>query len=273
MDLDQFIEKYTDKGIDFDGHFGNQCMDLYRQYVAEVLNYPQSKPVPSAKDVWDTYLPKYFDRVENKPTNIPLKGDIVIWGKEFGKHGHISVFVEGGVRTFKSFDQNSPLKSLSHVQKHNYKGVLGWLRPRKDMSTDIKWLIDYMREKGIDPLNEGAARGQLQVIFDGNEKYKEKQKRIDSLENELAGAKGEAAECETRLSTFEKNRGESQEEVDKLNKQLHQNGGELVRLNNIIVKQETEIEGLRQKRNDTPPVSDNKFARLIRWLLRRKVGD
>jgi len=151
-----------------------------------------------------------------------------------------------------------------------FEDPLAFIEQWRDYKDEnIKWLIDYMREKGIDPLNEGSARGQLQTIFDGNEKYKEKQKRIERLEEELAGAQGEAAENEARLRTLEKNREENKREVEELNKQLHKDRDELKRLNNVIVKQQVEIDNLKKKPSDTPPPSDKKFPRLIRWLLRR----
>ena len=131
MTFDQFITKYNGKGIDFDGAFGFQCVDLYRQYVQEVVRVPQSPPVPGAKDIWNTYLPRYFTRISNSPLNVPQKGDIVIWGTGYGPWGHVGVFIEGGVWSFRSFDQNDPIGTRCHIQSHSYRGVLGWLRPNK----------------------------------------------------------------------------------------------------------------------------------------------
>ena len=42
MTLTQFIKKYLGTKVDFDGKYGAQCVDLYRQYCAEVLGVPQS---------------------------------------------------------------------------------------------------------------------------------------------------------------------------------------------------------------------------------------
>jgi surface antigen len=126
--LDFFI-KWNNVGCDFDGYYGNQCMDLYRQYVKDVINCPQSPGVGGAKDVWTTYLKKYFVRVSNSPVNFPKKGDIVIWGTGAGPYGHIAICMDANVNNFISFDQNWPLGSISHFQTHNYTNVLGWLSP------------------------------------------------------------------------------------------------------------------------------------------------
>jgi len=125
---DTFFGKYDQKGIDFDNYYGFQCMDLYRQFVKECFGFPQSPPVAGAKDVWDTYLPEYFNRILNTIDAIPIKGDILIWGIGVGPYGHIAVCKDAQQLELTSFDQNWPVGSLCHFQKHNYTNILGWLR-------------------------------------------------------------------------------------------------------------------------------------------------
>ena len=149
MSFDEFVAKYNGKGIDFDGSFGNQCVDLYRQYVKEVLNLPQSPPVPSAKDIWNTYLAAHYDRIANTPSGVPQKGDIVIWGTGIGPDGHVGVFTSGDVWRFNSFDQNFPTGTLCHVQVHNYTGVLGWLRAKVVVPPSPDYKQGMLEIKGI----------------------------------------------------------------------------------------------------------------------------
>jgi hypothetical protein len=118
MTLDDFIKKYDGKVIDFDKAYGGQCVDLYRFYLKEVLQIPQSPPVNGAKDIWNAYQPEYFDKIANTPEGIPQKGDIIIWGSDFGKYGHVAIYLEGDVNNFISFDQNSPIGTPCHKQKH-----------------------------------------------------------------------------------------------------------------------------------------------------------
>jgi len=98
MTFQEFIKKWLGKGIDYDGAYGNQCMDVYRQYVKEVLQEKQSPAVKGAKDVWNTYLPTVFTRIENKPENRPENGDVVIWGML--PFGHIGVCEKADVNEF-----------------------------------------------------------------------------------------------------------------------------------------------------------------------------
>lgn len=130
MTLQAFFNKYTDRFVDFDGQFGAQCVDLYRQYCQEVLQVPQSPPVNGAADIWNNYLKGFFTQISNTPTGIPQLGDILIWSKKLNGIGHVAICVTADLDTFTSFDQNWPLASACHFQQHTYKNLLGWLHKK-----------------------------------------------------------------------------------------------------------------------------------------------
>ena len=137
MTLTEFVKKYLGKKIDFDGYYGGQCVDLYRQYVKEVLEFPQSPGVGGAAEIWDSADPGYYDFINNEPTAIPRIGDIVIWNRKAGGgFGHVAVFLEGTVDWFKSFDQNWPTLDKCTITTHNYTNVIGWLRPKENMNEE-----------------------------------------------------------------------------------------------------------------------------------------
>lgn len=126
MTLKEFVLKYIGKFVDFDKHYGNTCVDLYRQYCQEVLGVPQTPPVAGASDLWNTTK---FQKIPNTILGVPQAGDIVIWGKGLNGYGHVGIFQSGNMFGFTSFDQNWPVGSPCHSQFHRYKYVLGWLRP------------------------------------------------------------------------------------------------------------------------------------------------
>lgn len=140
MTLDTFIQKNNGKPLNFDGNYGNQCVDLFRFYCKDVLKVPQFPSVNGAKNLWDV-CPPTFTKIRNLPWNVPQKGDIIIFG---GKFGHVSIFIDGNVFVFRSFDQNYPSQGyydskgnfigtgVAHVQGHNYlnPAVIGWLRKK-----------------------------------------------------------------------------------------------------------------------------------------------
>jgi len=130
MTFDEFITKYNGKGIDFDGWFGDQCVDLMNQYVLEVLgvaNPSSVLPGDTAYHIYQNAKDPRFTKVPNTPTGVPQKGDIVFWDTTLGPAGHVAVFITGDTTNFTSFDQNFPTGSLCHSQNHSYNSVAGWL--------------------------------------------------------------------------------------------------------------------------------------------------
>lgn len=153
MTFDQFITKYNGKGIDFDGYYGFQCMDLMHQYIKDVLGQadPNILRSPTANLVYKNFPnvggSSLFAKINNTPTGVPQKGDILFWGTGLGPAGHVAIYISGDVNKFKSFDQNFPVGSLSHTQAHDYKAMLGWLRyknspPAVDKLTQIRVIIN-----------------------------------------------------------------------------------------------------------------------------------
>jgi hypothetical protein len=124
-----FFSKYNGKGIDFDGFYGFQCMDLYQQFNKEVVGGIVVHG--NAIDMWTAYPKASYIQIKNEPTNFPQEGDVVIWGQGVGQYGHIAVCSTANANAFVSFDQNWPVGSKCHFQNHSFKYVLGWLRPNK----------------------------------------------------------------------------------------------------------------------------------------------
>lgn len=170
MTLQDFITQNDGKGLDFDGAYGNQCMDLFEYYNRDVIGNPT--PVAgNAIDVQRTFPPAYYSWVANTPTGVPTPGDVVIWN-EFagltGPAGHIDVFLSGDANSFTGFDQNWPTQEdingngtgVCHKQIHNnYDGVAGWLHPLKDpngtttsqVSVNVSKAVQF--DQSLSPLN------------------------------------------------------------------------------------------------------------------------
>jgi len=139
MTFDNFIKKYTGVPVDFDGYYGTQCMDLMHQYIYDVLGLKDKSFLAQAYAylVFTNYNNvsghELFEKIDNTPEGVPQKGDIIFFDKNVsgvtGVAGHVSIFVSGDINSFESFDANYPTGTLPHIQKHTYKGVLGWLKP------------------------------------------------------------------------------------------------------------------------------------------------
>lgn len=207
--LEEFIEKWTGKPVDVDGIYPNQCFDLFHKYHQEVLGIDDLNTLafPSAYQIYtDFNKPDLFEKIENTPTNIPKKGDIIVWGAEIGSWGHVSIFISGDVNAFESFDANWPIGSLPHIQEHSYAGVLGWLRYNSttiDSSTgNISALESKIKELRRDIKDLRQSRDKWRSIA------KDYEVVIKSLENavqikdaEIQDKNDKIQSMETALST------------------------------------------------------------------------
>lgn len=142
MKLQQFINKYSGKKVDYDKKFGAQCVDLYRFYLRDVWKLPQTPPVKGAYQIMNT-LPKTYDKFIN---GLPQAGDVVTWNEQYTENGHVAIVIEANGSKFKSFDQNNPPNSPCAIRDHTYKNVIGWFRPRK-----VKMTYYVERPSEIDP--------------------------------------------------------------------------------------------------------------------------
>lgn len=112
--------------VDFDGYYGDQCVD-WVQIVNKFYGAPRLTG-QNASDIWNTYPQANYTRIINGPSNFPAEGDIVIWK---GPPGHIAIARKGCTSMLlKTMDQNFPTGSRVHSVDHNYNGVLGWLRKK-----------------------------------------------------------------------------------------------------------------------------------------------
>lgn len=214
MSFQEFLEKWNGKYVDYDGAYGGQCVDLARQYIWEVLNFPASsiKPVVGAKDMYEKYDSlvdkNYFDRIPNTPTGLPVEGDIILWGNS--TYGHVAIYVEGDVNKFRSFDQNYPTGTPCHIQEHTYKNVLGWLRAKKQAAVlDCDSIVNPIRLERDRNWNWFIAVCEaLKVAASVDQAVAEAKKLIEledkynKKDRELNEAKTKIAELESKITNL-----------------------------------------------------------------------
>jgi surface antigen len=222
MTYSEWKNKWLGKGIDYDGSYGNQCMDVYRMYVKEVLNIPQSPPVIGAKDVWNTYLTEYFDRVSNTPDGVPEQGDIAIWS--VGTYGHIGIVDSADKQYLTCFEQNWTEMNgtgVTELRRHTYANVLGWLKYKsslyrgydlsnKDsMRVAVDKLIEILEGKYITSeehqriINELDSKSTEQAKLYATEKQKLEEK-ISILDEALRSLQDSEHSWEVTADTYER---------------------------------------------------------------------
>lgn len=142
MTYDSFIQKYEGKGIDYDGVYGVQCVDLIKRYLVDVFGIKPGSWGDARyyyenfeKTSWGGYSQMHnkFIRIKNTPEFIPMKGDIVVWGPNISSTnncGHIAIATgEGTTSYFYTYDQNWGSNKVCRKVKHSYTAIYGVLRP------------------------------------------------------------------------------------------------------------------------------------------------
>lgn len=138
MTLEEFVNKYNGRPVDYDGVYGAQCVDLFRQYVKEVWEIKEHTGSCStsggAKDLYLDYnkMPiekKYFTRSSTKS---PKAGDVVIWdSSQTNKYGHVAICLGVlGKDTIIVFEQDGFKQNGANVNIRSKGNMLGVLRKK-----------------------------------------------------------------------------------------------------------------------------------------------
>ena len=133
MDMFEFIETHLGKKVDYDGCYGAQCVDLFRQYCSDVLKVPRTESVLGAKDIAEHYeeLPitkKYFEMLNVKEAKL---GDIAIWGSTASnQYGHIAIVLANLGSRLIVLEQDGYKQDGTKLAYRSTDNIIGILRKR-----------------------------------------------------------------------------------------------------------------------------------------------
>ncbi len=196
VSFDIWVKKNLKKGIDYDGVYGVQCVDLAKHYIKNVLG-TEPKSIGNAIEYYNKrytsdYLKSNFIWISNTPDFVPKKGDLCVFTSKSG-NGHISIATgEGNTHYFYSYDQNYPSGKHEPMTKikHRYTSFLGVLRPKHKSDKSVKYYPKYSGKS----LSIVDALNSLGV----NSSYSNRKKI--ALKNAITGYKGTAAQNEKMLA-------------------------------------------------------------------------
>lgn len=210
MNIQDFFVKYNGQYVDYDGAYGNQCVDLFRQYLKDLFDITNSPLVVGACDIWDRYLTDKFDRYENTIEAEPIEGDIIIWKKTTSlPYGHVAICHTAAVNSFVSFDQNWPTGTPCHFVTHQYNNVAGWLR-FKGGETDViteQTKIPQIGNKEVQQIKaemeakDRAINDYQLTIASANSSMASMQKEINVLTAKLAQAQADIQQLQANSQT------------------------------------------------------------------------
>lgn len=150
------MSKYTDwkaqvigRGIDVDKAYGNQCVDVsnhYAMYLFPGYSWATLMGAPmSAKDLFDTANPNFFDKVRNNPADVnqlPPQGAIAVFAAapEAGytstypnPDGHVGIVDSADSRYLYLVQQDgSTGQGVTYLKQRpwRYTRCIGWLIPK-----------------------------------------------------------------------------------------------------------------------------------------------
>lgn len=170
----------------------DQCFDLALGWC-DILGIPRETiRHPFASQIWTNPLDitlQYFEFIPNTPNGIPQKGDVVVFA---GNVGHVSVaFGKGDSNTFDSFDENwdtihyhdNQGNPICRTVTHDYKQVLGWLRPRIQSVQADPNINDQSKYNFGEPWGVMEMQATKSVLNDQAQKIQDKDTRIQYLDN------------------------------------------------------------------------------------------
>lgn len=132
MTLWEFVQKHVKTKVDFDGAYGAQCVDLFRQYCKDVLGIGHTGAVVGAKDLVERYdaLPQekeHFALVRD--SGDVLQGDVAVWGAFGGNpYGHVAIVLEASGEKLVVFEQDGFAQDGAKIVDRSADGVIGYLR-------------------------------------------------------------------------------------------------------------------------------------------------
>ena len=86
-----------------------------------------------------------------------------------GTAGHVAICLGGGdTKKFMRFEQNKPLGTNAHIQEGSYYNMLGVLRPKNVIISDIpEWFTTLAQKKGLSLEREGEFEAPLDIVIAG----------------------------------------------------------------------------------------------------------
>lgn len=197
LSFSQFKSKHRGKFVEyhsFDPRAKNQCVDLVNQYFVDVLQVPAIIGT-NAVDFPKKIAPP-VEIVEETPTTVPEVGWVVVfkqYGSLYGSPGHIGVVDEKtDINNLYVFEQNYPTGSPCVTNRHNYRGVLCYLKVKSTTGTMPEDPLQECLKQHKDLINQLEAEKRKTAGL---------QEQVVALEAEKNRLSGEVAEKASALKT------------------------------------------------------------------------
>ena len=124
-----WVKSQVGRGIDYDGMYGNQCVDLVKAYYKYL---GQSEPYGNGADYANNKLPAGWKRY-SKSESTPRKGDILVYTGGYGGYGHVAIYESDYSTYHQNFNYNSYVEQVKYKYNGNWD-ITYWGVIRPDFS-------------------------------------------------------------------------------------------------------------------------------------------
>lgn len=131
----QFINSKIKTKVDYDGYYGAQCVDLYREYCKVMYGITDLEMLGEggARDIYLKYSEfpnerRYFVQLDAKKHSFAKSGDIAIWDKtETNPYGHVAIVVDDQVQDILVLEQDGFKQDGCKLALRSKDNLLGYL--------------------------------------------------------------------------------------------------------------------------------------------------
>ena len=123
-----WVKSKLGKGIDYDGAYGNQCVDLIKAYYSYL---GQSPSLGNGAGYTSNTLPAGWDRLKGVK---PEKGDILIYTGGYGGYGHVAIYESDKSHYHQNWNGHSYVERVTYTY-NNVSGITYWGVIRPDFVT------------------------------------------------------------------------------------------------------------------------------------------
>ena len=194
MNFNEYINWRKANGpVDKDGFYGYQCMDLWNDFVKEVLG-EEGVGADCAKNILNNpRVRELFDVIENTPDFVPQRGDVAVFTG--GTWGHVAIILDANINCFYSLEQNwKPQQLTEEFHDYFYMGPIVFLRAKdqdklfpkmeekktnEEIAEEVKaglWGVGAERYERI--VNAGYNYNEIQAIINGRDTVKKTNEEI-----------------------------------------------------------------------------------------------
>lgn len=212
INITDFTKKYSGqvKGYPNDTYYNGECLSIVKLWMKEKYGFePPPSGSNSAYGYWTNFpspLGQYYTKEPNTPDLVPQEEWISIWNTNAGNgYGHIEIVCDNKAdkQYFNSFGQNWNGKQ-GHITRHNYKNVVGFLKPKEQAMADT---IQVEKKVFEDLVKKSTAYDEILAkygVADQQGLYNMsagKDARITDLSNQLGTVQAEKIIADQNTST------------------------------------------------------------------------